>query len=152
MPTVRTTKTISVASILLFVISTHSVAGEFGWEQQESSPAPPKTAALWKLPADAHKLKNPIEAEDATIVRGKIVYDKFCASCHGATGLGDGLIGKRLNPKATDLTDSKKMSQLTDGELFWMITVGKPPMQRFERLISTDDRWKVVHYMRALSK
>lgn len=35
---------------------------------------------------------------------GRADYDRFCASCHGATGRGDGPVGRDLNPRPADLT------------------------------------------------
>ncbi len=36
---------------------------------------------------------------------GKAVYGMYCATCHGATGKGDGAAAAALNPKPRDLTD-----------------------------------------------
>jgi mono/diheme cytochrome c family protein len=33
---------------------------------------------------------------------------KYCASCHGTGGKGDGTVGKMLNPPASDLTQIAK--------------------------------------------
>lgn len=47
-------------------------------------------------------------SKDQTMVgkdEGKELFVKYCASCHGETGKGDGPLGARLNPKPTDLTD-----------------------------------------------
>ncbi|HEY8517624.1 MAG TPA: c-type cytochrome [Candidatus Binatia bacterium] len=39
----------------------------------------------------------------ASVARGKVVYDQYCAPCHGATGLGDGPLAAEYDPPPTDL-------------------------------------------------
>lgn len=38
--------------------------------------------------------------------RGKALFDDKCASCHGATGKGDGPAAAALNPPPADFTDA----------------------------------------------
>jgi mono/diheme cytochrome c family protein len=47
-------------------------------------------------------------ADDAAIAQGKQLYLKYCASCHGQGGKGDGVVGTMMNPKASDLTQIAK--------------------------------------------
>jgi mono/diheme cytochrome c family protein len=47
-------------------------------------------------------------ADDAAITQGKQLYLKYCASCHGQSGKGDGVVGTMMNPKASDLTQIAK--------------------------------------------
>lgn len=49
-----------------------------------------------------------VRADDAAIAQGKQLYMKYCASCHGASGKGDGPVGAMMNPKASDLTQLAK--------------------------------------------
>src|SRR5262245_8609520 len=37
---------------------------------------------------EAKAMKNPIEPTSKSIAAGKIVYDKYCAECHGVNGDG----------------------------------------------------------------
>jgi len=55
---------------------------------------------------------------------GKAIYDKDCASCHGATGKGDGDDAAYFTTKPTDLTDHAKLSKRTDDFLAAVITGG----------------------------
>lgn len=47
-------------------------------------------------------------ADDMALQQGKQLYMKYCASCHGQSGKGDGPVGTMLNPKASDLTQIAK--------------------------------------------
>jgi mono/diheme cytochrome c family protein len=104
----------------------------------------------WDAPARAAKKKNPIPADDKSIAAGKAVYAKQCLSCHGNAGHGDGPASKDLNPKPHDLGAPNVVKQ-TDGALFWKITEGKKPMPSFEKLISDEERWQVINYIRTFA-
>jgi mono/diheme cytochrome c family protein len=49
-----------------------------------------------------------VRADDAAIAQGKQLYMKYCASCHGPGGKGDGVVGTMMTPKASDLTQLAK--------------------------------------------
>lgn len=104
----------------------------------------------WQAPARASRKKNPVPADEKSIAVGKEVYLKQCLSCHGNGGRGDGPAAKDLNPKPHDLSAPAVVAQ-TDGALFWKITEGKKPMPSFEKLISEDERWHVINYVRTFA-
>jgi mono/diheme cytochrome c family protein len=43
-------------------------------------------------------------AEDLSTYNGAQLYRRFCASCHGASGMGDGPVAPSLNVMVPDLT------------------------------------------------
>ena len=104
----------------------------------------------WVAPARAAKKKSPIEANAASLGKGKTVWTKECASCHGDKGKGDGPAVKDLEKKPEDVTLPKTLSQ-TDGALFWKITEGRKPMASYAQTLSEEDRWHVINYMRTLA-
>lgn len=103
----------------------------------------------WKAPARASRKKNPISADEKSIAAGKAIYVRDCLSCHGVIGRGDGPAAKDLPKKCGDLSDPKMWEQ-TDGALFWKISEGRAPMTGYEKLLSEEDRWHVVNYLRTL--
>jgi mono/diheme cytochrome c family protein len=54
-----------------------------------------------------HNLK-PTPAARATAEPGRSMYMKYCASCHGPAGRGDGAASSFLNPKPADLAQIAK--------------------------------------------
>jgi mono/diheme cytochrome c family protein len=44
------------------------------------------------------------KADEVSAAKGKIIYVRFCASCHGVTGRGDGTVATELRVPPTDLT------------------------------------------------
>lgn len=94
------------------------------------------------------ELTNPFENTEENLVRGKYVYEKNCAVCHGASGAGDGpIIPKFPNPPAFKTESSRA---LNDGEMFHVITRGRNNMPSQEARVSAADRWKVLLYIRQL--
>jgi mono/diheme cytochrome c family protein len=92
--------------------------------------------------------------------RGRKLYLKHCADCHGPKGKGDGPLS-RLHTQRTsrppyDLTLPEVQTVLTDGEIFWKVTVGyrkdeKVIMPAYKTTVPVDeDRWRIVHYVRTL--
>ena len=57
---------------------------------------------------------------------GKAIYDRECASCHGATGKGDGEDAAYYTTKPTDLTDHAALSKRSDEFLAAVISGGGP--------------------------
>lgn len=96
---------------------------------------------------EAAKLKNIVPPTPKSIERGKFLYDVYCATCHGETGVGNGIVGQKFVPPA-DLT-SDYVQTKTDGDIYYTITNGGlaiMPMQG--DAILPDDRWNVVNYIK----
>lgn len=51
-------------------------------------------------PTLSQKSARPVTADAS---RGKPLYDRYCAPCHGDTGLGDGPLADEFDPRPTDL-------------------------------------------------
>jgi high-affinity iron transporter len=89
-----------------------------------------------------------IPARAPSVARGKEIYDQQCASCHGATGLGDGPAAARLDPVPASLADRGALRDVTPLDFFRRVTIGVvgTSMPAFEKTLSLDDRWAVTAY------
>jgi putative copper resistance protein D len=87
-----------------------------------------------------------------SVANGVHLYQKNCVICHGVGGFGDGPAAKTLPIKPADLT-AKHTSDHTMGDLFWWLSHGKPdtPMPAFAPLLSEEERWDLINFLRALS-
>ena len=74
------------------------------------------------VPAAYADLSNPVAADDASLARGEESYTTLCASCHGDTGMGEGLAGQALDPAPAPIAHTSQM--MSDGYLFWRVTEG----------------------------
>ncbi len=93
---------------------------------------------------------NPFPVNKTLLDRGQRQFNIYCAPCHGQTGEGTG-ITKKIGAMAivANLHD-KRIVQLTDGELFTTVSHGKGVMQGYAPQMTTEDRWAVIAYLRAL--
>ncbi len=109
--------------------------------------------AQWRVPKDAADQKNPVPDNSASINNGKVLYQSYCAPCHGNKGRGDGPAAASLHPKPADHTSAAVQAE-SDGTLFYKMSEGLKgtAMPPFKAVLHDDQRWAIVRYMRTLSK
>jgi mono/diheme cytochrome c family protein len=117
----------------------------------------------------AQALENPVPETEDTARHGATLYNVNCAMCHGDSGTGDGPMRERLAAAEyfgvpADLTGAGPTSSKSDGELFLIITKGfggayfgdNPAtasrflMPPYRKLLTEEDRWILVSYIRSL--
>jgi putative copper export protein/mono/diheme cytochrome c family protein len=97
---------------------------------------------------------SPTDFATDSIAQGANLYGANCASCHGATGHGDGPLARQLPVHPADLT-APHLWERTDGELFWWLTDGIDApgggmaMPGFADKLDPDARWALIDYIRA---
>ncbi|HEY0978255.1 MAG TPA: cytochrome c [Flavobacteriales bacterium] len=95
------------------------------------------------------ELRNPIAMTQATVDQGKVIYDKFCTHCHGATGAGDGAVvvkGGHAPPTAYN----GPLKSLPEGKIFHTVTYGKGMMGSHAGQLNKEERWLVTRYVQYL--
>ena len=111
-----------------------------------------------RAPSEARKLTNPMLLSPKMVEEGDALYHGKggCYACHGDTGKGDGEAGELLiSPPPRDLTDPAFQMLRTDGEIFWSIKNGVDRTGMFAnvpRIISEEEAWKIVHYVRSIGQ
>jgi mono/diheme cytochrome c family protein len=105
----------------------------------------------WVVPANFTSMKNPVAKSDASTKAGLALYTKNCASCHGKTGLGDGVKARTLKDSPGDFSKPVFQTQ-TDGDLFYKTKTGKGEMPKYEGKLADDDIWNIVNFLRTLKK
>jgi mono/diheme cytochrome c family protein len=105
----------------------------------------------WIAPEGSKSINNPVNNSDKgeSVKRGAKIFKTRCMICHGVEGKGDGIGGKALNPKPQNLTSAMVQSQ-ADGEIFWKVTNGRNDMIKWGPILSEEQRWDVVNYVRTL--
>ncbi len=123
-----------------------------GWWAYPASPAPvpsPDEKTPWVADPSSKSLSNPEKNKKKSIKKGQKIFKERCVVCHGETGKGDGPGGRVLDPKPADLGSAKVQSQ-EDGEIFWKISEGRLPMITWKLILSEQDRWHLVNFVRSL--
>lgn len=83
--------------------------------------------------------------------RGRKVYSTFCLVCHGAVGNGDGPVTMHGFPPPPSLSLENSIN-MTDGQMFHVLTFGQKNMPAYAAQVSAEDRWKVILHVRALQE
>lgn len=108
----------------------------------------PKNVDEYNAGYDASKLVitsplNPAnEAKD--LERGKHLYEKTCAACHGTAGDGQGSI---VVSGAYSGVPNYVDRQITVGSVHYVITNGRNAMGSYAGQLSSGDRWRVAMYV-----
>lgn len=99
------------------------------------------------------ELYSPFLPTDDVLARGELIYTTFCIGCHGAMGKGDGqLYSSGLYPLKPREISGVVTSKLKDGEIYHTITLGFGSMGAHGAQVRSDDRWKLVLFIRELQK
>ena len=107
--------------------------------------------------------ENPIP--DQRVEEGARLFVTNCAFCHGITGKGDGPVLQVMRDKynypqsnptndytiTPDLTDDFVVDQPDVGIYAW-ITGGVTVMPSFDKLLTVEERWLLVNYIRTLQE
>jgi mono/diheme cytochrome c family protein len=93
---------------------------------------------------------NPMPITAALLKRGQQRFTINCSPCHGQLADGNG-ITKKIGAMAVvaNLHD-KRIVEMGDGELFYVITNGRNLMGGYGPNITVEDRWAIIAYLRAL--
>ena len=98
-------------------------------------------------------MSNPLPSSVENVKAGKVLFEQYCAACHGKTGRGDGDAGKSLSPPPADLTRLNRMRIASDGFVYWTISEGgakfNTAMPAMKEVLKESDIWKIVLYLRS---
>ena len=159
----RSASWLPVAALLLCLGCS---GGEEGWpwaRNMADSPAPqPQQEAYHKIEgtvpvqggepseegAEGESPVNPERENDSAeaLERGRAVFDRYCAVCHGPDATGRELPDDFITP---DLTEEDYVER-SDGDIYVVITEGGLNMPSYRGEIRVRDRWLVINYLRTL--
>ncbi len=112
-----------------------------------------------RLRAEQEIVQNPFPITEAGLAKGEELYDIFCGICHGEKGNGLGYLVSEENPNvkylaapANFLTDdgNNGLRSASNGRYYHAIMYGKNVMGAYADKMSYEERWQVIHYIRAL--
>jgi len=109
--------------------------------------------ARWTAPEYTKNTKNPALQDDYefSLEEGKYIFLKHCIPCHGKYGLGDGKKGLKYFPRPANLTSDRVQNQ-KDGEIYWKISHGRNKMLSFKHILTDENKWFLVNYIRTLAE
>jgi len=101
-------------------------------------------------PGTVSKMVNPVKSTAESLAQGKKYYGYDCAMCHGQNGDGKGEVDDA--GKLPDFTNPATMKDMTDGEMFCSLKVGKGHMPLENIRVTPNELWNLVNYVRSLAK
>jgi mono/diheme cytochrome c family protein len=121
---------------------------------QQKPQEKPKDAAASEEPshAGATERKNPVKPTPENLAEAKKYFGYDCAICHGAAGDGKGDLAASMDLKMKDWRDASSLAAISDSEIFDLIVKGKGKMIGEGDRISQEMVWKLVNYVRSLTK
>jgi mono/diheme cytochrome c family protein len=102
----------------------------------------------WMASPEATQRSNPISATKESIGRGREMFMKRCAVCHGTSARGDGPASENLKHPAADLT--KMAGQHSDGYFAWIIANGRGSMPGWKNKLNENEIWDLTNYVQSL--
>jgi mono/diheme cytochrome c family protein len=98
----------------------------------------------------ADALMNPYEPTSEILETGRKYYMTYCVVCHGATGDGRGYIVPKFTQPPSLF--SEKLKHWPDGRIYHTISIGQGLMPSYATQILPQQRWAIIHYVRALQR
>lgn len=90
------------------------------------------------------ELKNPLEATEENLAKGKELYGIYCAICHGTKGNGQGHLVKTEKflgiPSYAD-------REITEGSIYHVLMYGLNNMGSHANQLAAQERWQVVQHV-----
>jgi mono/diheme cytochrome c family protein len=120
--------------------------------QEPQKPLGDMPTADSKPPPAVTKQVNPVKPTPNSLAIGKKAYTSDCAMCHGKDGAGGGELAVTMNLKLRDYRDLASLKDMTDGEIYSIISNGKGQMTGEAGRMKAGQIWDVVNYIRSLSK
>ncbi|MEK6775461.1 MAG: cytochrome c [bacterium] len=144
-----------MTAFLLGIVGCHDMEDQPSFKAQEgprlSSPDESVPVQGKEVFVPGETLINPVPASEASVQRGKTLFEINCAMCHGKQGFGDGPVGKKFLPQPANLHE-QRIQQMNDAEIFIRITSGFGTMPSFQRRITPQERWNLVNYLRGFKE
>jgi mono/diheme cytochrome c family protein len=101
--------------------------------------------------ATAKKLMNPLTPSRDVLKLGQTWYNHTCATCHGKDGNAiHGNVAKYFS--GIPSINGANVINLTDGEIYHIISVGRARMPSIHAQLPPLERWAVTTYVRVLAR
>jgi mono/diheme cytochrome c family protein len=110
-----------------------------------------QAAKKWVAPESANESKNPYKDNEEVIPEAKKLFTAMCVVCHGEQGKGNGAASVAIMPHPANFLSIEVESE-SDGAIFWKLTNGNPPMASYKTMLTDEQRWKLVTYIRKLEE
>ncbi len=95
-------------------------------------------------------LSDPLIPTKEVLKLGQKKFLTFCSPCHGNFGEGQGRLLGQFPPGPT--FHSNAVINMTDGQIYHIITNGRNVMPSYAAQITRKERWAIINYIRVLQR
>lgn len=105
---------------------------------------------------EQEQLANPVRANLASLKNGEKLFQRYCSTCHGPEGKGDGPVaGPPFGTGPFGLVlpvggPASVAKIFSDGHIYTTMTLGRGRMPSYRRILP-EHRWDIVNYIRDLN-
>ncbi len=92
----------------------------------------------------------PLPITRALLDRGRDRFAVTCAACHGIAGDGNSAVARNMERRRPPSLHEQRVLKYSAGALYRVIASGYGLMPSYAALLSVEDRWAVVAYVRTL--
>ncbi|MFZ0636591.1 MAG: cytochrome c [Candidatus Acidiferrales bacterium] len=135
---------------ILTIVALMSLAS-IGLAQDKAKDAKQPAPAEFKIPPEDARKPNPLKVDATSIAEGKREYSSQCSMCHGKDGDGKGDLAQEMQLKMRDFQDPASLKDMTDGELFYILSKGKGDMPEEGDRMDVNQRWQLIIFIRSLA-
>jgi len=117
----------------------------------------PQPRFTGQAPPDQYERRNPLPEGVDTRPAERIFRGDgrkvSCATCHGEKGDGRGPMASQFSPPPRNFRCAQTVDGIPDGQIFWIIRNGSPGTSMPPHpQMSDDEAWRMVRYLRQLSR
>lgn len=117
----------------------------------------PQPRFTGSAPAEYLSRTNPLASSAEELAAGQVLYANnargaACTACHGARGDARGPMSSMFTPPPRNFACAKTVSDIADGQLFWIIRYGSPGTAMPPHpALGDDDIWRLVLHLRRMA-
>jgi putative heme-binding domain-containing protein len=110
------------------------------------------------LASGDNSLPTKINASPEFLEKGRFLFLKFCAHCHGNHGGGDGFNAEFIDKDPAELSDPQFQAKKSNEKIFRVISLGGSKVKKshlmppFGNTLSEEEIWSLVAFIRQLGK
>ena len=97
------------------------------------------------------ELPHNLPKTEENLAKGKVLYDTYCAVCHGEKGNGPGYLGTSYPTQPPDISRAE-IATRKDGFFFMLISKGRGLMPGYGYATTHTERWQIISYLRTLQQ
>jgi mono/diheme cytochrome c family protein len=138
--------------LLLSAILFAGLGVAWAWQdpQGKSDKSDGSTGEYKITPEEAARV-NPIKSSPEGLAEARKMFGYDCAMCHGPKGDGKGDVVESMKLTMHDWREPATLANISDGEIFYIITKGKGKMMAEGDRIPEKLRWNIVNLVRAIA-